>query len=75
MKKVSKKAIALVVVVGGVAYEYAPKNVNVRVVDIDNIEEDGERQQLPKGIGFEKLVKQANVGEYVDFVEPKNVNK
>ena len=44
------KAIALVVVLGGVAYDIAPDHVDVRIVDLDN-KDDGP-VVLPAGIGF-----------------------
>lgn len=65
------KAIALVVVSGGVAYEYAPPHVDCRVVDRDNIEAGDGPIELPAGIGYEELAKEAglDVGTDVVFVE------
>lgn len=66
------KAIALIVVHGGVAYAYAPEHVDVRIVDRDNMDSDGEgnpepKEQLPAGVGFEELVADAGIEEYVRF--------
>lgn len=36
-----QKAAALVVVLGGVAYGYAPKHVDLQIVDMDNMYERG----------------------------------
>jgi hypothetical protein len=57
------KAIALIVVQGGVAYAYAPEHVDVRIIDRDDIEAgDGEvLYELPPGIGFEELAKEAGL--------------
>lgn len=49
------KAIALVVVRGGVADVYAPEHVDVRVVDLDNIKAGDDPEPLPQGVGFEVL--------------------
>ena len=57
------KAIALIVVNKGFAYTYAPRHVEVRVVDMD-IEE---KEKLPAGVGFEELVAEAGVEKYVEF--------
>ena len=64
------KAIALIVVQGGVAEEFAPEHVDVRIVDIDNIKASapGTKVFLPSDIGFEELVFDASVEEYVEFV-------
>lgn len=63
------KAIALIVVQGGVAYAYAPEHVEVRVIDRDSIEDaDGEiLYALPPGIGFEELAKEAGLEVGEDF--------
>ena len=62
-------AIALVVVRGGVAEVCEPPHVDVRIVDLDNIEAGDPPVDLPAGIGFEELCKEADLGpEYVDFV-------
>jgi hypothetical protein len=62
------KAIGLVVVDGGIAYSYAPMHVYIRTVNIDAVKAGVEKIQLPTGVGFEHLVDQAGVREYVDFV-------
>ena len=59
------KAVGLVVVSGGVATVYEPAHVDVRVVDLDNLEGTGDKIILPPGVGFEELVNQAELGEYV----------
>lgn len=64
-----EKAVALVVVVGGVAEVYAPEHVDARVVDIDNIGAGDPKAQLPKGVGFEHLVKQAGCRKYVTYAK------
>lgn len=66
------KAIALVVVGGGVAYVYTPEHVCVPVVDMDNIDAGGNKTRLPRGMGFEALVKEAGVRKYVTFT-PKGM--
>jgi phage FluMu protein Com len=68
-----QKAVGLVVVLGGVAYTYAPEHVDIRVVDMDNLEDPDEKTkvQLPAGVGFEHLVSEAEVVEYIDFICPK----
>lgn len=66
-----KKPIAVAIVLGGVVEVFA-RNADVRIVDIDNIKAGDDKVQLPSGIGFEKLVKEANVEEYVDFVNENN---
>lgn len=56
------KAIALVVVCGGVAEVYAPEHVDVRVVDLDNaMAGDDTNTGLPRGIGFEELAADAGL--------------
>lgn len=62
-------AIGLVVVSGGVAYTYSPSHVLVRVVDVDNIKGGDEKVELPPGIGFEELVREAQVEDLVTFKE------
>ena len=47
------KEIALVIVHGGVAYVAAPKHVDVRVIDQDNIKAGDEPTELPRNVGFE----------------------
>lgn len=62
------KAIGLVVVLGGVAEVHAPRHVDIRVVDIDNIKAGDEPLELPAGVGFERLVKDACLDvSYVQF--------
>lgn len=61
------KAIALVVVRGGVAEVYAPEHVDVRVVDLDNIESGDDPEPLPPGIGFEELAEGAGLEPGKDF--------
>jgi len=65
-----EKAVALVVVLGGVAYTYAPRHVDIRVVDMDNLEDPDEKHkvQLPAGVGFEHLAEEACVNDYIEFV-------
>ena len=64
-------AIGLVVVRGGVAALFSPSHVDLRLVDIDNIKAGDEKETLPMGIGFEKLVSDAGIQEYVTFdLEP-----
>lgn len=55
------KAIALVVVYRGVAEVYAPPHVDVRVVDLDNIQGGDPAPELPCGIGFEELAREAGL--------------
>lgn len=62
------KAIALIVVKGGVCYDFAPEHVDVRVVDQDNIEAGQEPQGLPRNVGFEALVAEADLTEGKDYV-------
>jgi hypothetical protein len=65
------KAIALVVVMGGVAEEYAPEHVDCRIIDLDNITGPGDPiPELPAGMGFEELAERAGleVGKDVVFV-------
>lgn len=63
------KAIALIVVQGGVAYAYAPEHVDIRIIDRDDIEAgDGEvLYELPPGVGFEELAKEAGLEVGEDF--------
>lgn len=61
------KAIALVTVSGGVADVSAPEHVDVRVVDLDNIEAGDGPTELPRGIGFEALVAEAGLEEGKDY--------
>jgi hypothetical protein len=61
------KAIALVVVVGGVAYAYAPEHVDIRIVDLDGIAAGDQKTELPKGVGFEALVRVAGVPKSVTW--------
>lgn len=61
------KAIALVVVCGGVAEAYAPEHVDVRVIDLDNIQGGDEPGGLPVGIGFEELAVEAGLEAGKDF--------
>ena len=63
------KAISLTVVYKGVAETYAPEHVDARVVDCDNIDCGDGKVLLPKGVGFEELVKDAGLWNYVKFVE------
>jgi len=58
------KAVALVVVRGGVAYAYAPLHVDLQIIDMDNVEDRGGKPvHLPINIGFEELVLEADVPE------------
>lgn len=67
------KAIALVVVRGGVAEVYEPLHVDCRVVDLDNWHSDGEQTFLPRGIGFEELIAEAFIDPAaVKFVKASN---
>lgn len=53
----------------GSAYLYSPEHVDLRLVDLDNQEARGDPPtELPKGVGFEKLVEDAEVEENVRFV-------
>lgn len=62
------KAIALVVVSGGVAYAYAPEHVDVRVIDQDNLEQGFDApDNLPQGVGFEELAAEAGLEIGKDF--------
>lgn len=64
-------AIGLVVVNQGVAGLFSPSHVDLRLVDIDNIKAGDGVVTLPMGIGFEKLVSDACIQEYVVFdLEP-----
>lgn len=59
-------AIGLVVVRGGVAYICAPRHVDIRVIDFDDLKDpDNERlpETLPKGRGFEELAYDAGLTE------------
>jgi len=62
------KAIGLVIVSGGNAEDYTPEHVDVRIVDLDNIKAGDPKVELPSGIGFEELVKKADISEFVTFV-------
>ncbi len=61
------KAIALVIVAGGVADEVAPPHVDVRIVDIDNIKAGDSPPGLPRDVGFEDLVRRAQLIEGEEF--------
>ncbi len=61
------KAIALVVVSGGVAEVYEPEHVDVRVVDLDYIAAGEEPCFLPAGVGFEALVERTDLVEGKDY--------
>jgi hypothetical protein len=63
-----KNYIGLIVVSGGVAEEHS-RNAYVRIVDIDNIKAGDPKVQLPRGMGFEELVKEAGVEEYVEYMK------
>ena len=62
------KAICLVVVMGGVAYTYHPEHVDCQLVDQDNIAAGDPPTPLPRGIGFETLVKNAKLIEGEHYV-------
>ena len=64
-------AIGLVVVRGGVAESYTPRHTCVRIVDMDNLGAGEPLVQLPVGLGFEELVEEAGVEEYVVFSKEK----
>ena len=57
------KAIALVVVSGGVAELFQPEHVDVRIVDLDNLEAGDAKVSLPKDVGFEALAEEAGLTE------------
>lgn len=59
------KAIALVVVEGGVAYVDCPYHVQVEVIDIDNLSASGKKATLLRDQGFEELVARMGVKKYV----------
>lgn len=61
------KAIALVVVRGGVAYVYAPEHVDVRVVDLDTIGHGDDPEPLPQDVGFDYLVEEARLEPGVHY--------
>ena len=61
------KAIALVVVLGGVAYTYAPDHVDVRIIDLDNIRDGDDPEPLPRECGFEELVNKAMLEAGTDY--------
>jgi hypothetical protein len=63
-------AIGLVVVSGGIAQDYAPPHVDIRIIDIDNIKAGDEKAELPRDVGFEELVKTAGVEEFVTYFDP-----
>ena len=63
-------AIGLVVVSGGIAQDYAPPHVDIRIVDIDDIKNGEAKTELPRDIGFEELVKTAGVEEFVTYFDP-----
>jgi hypothetical protein len=54
-------AVALVVVRGGVAEVHEGRHAYVRIVDLDNIAADDPPVELPAGIGFENLCRQAGL--------------
>ena len=62
------KAIALVHVQGGVAYTQAPDHVDIRTIDSDNIKAGDPPVELPRGIGFEKLVEFEGLEEGKHYV-------
>ena len=62
------KAIALVIVSGGVADFCAPPHVDVRVIDQDNIGAGDPPAELPRGIGFEELLAGTSMEEGKDYV-------
>jgi len=64
-----EKAIGLVVVRSGYAEIHAPLHVDIRVVDLDDIERGGEQPALPAGRGFERLAEEAGVTADVVFGE------
>jgi len=51
----------LIVVKGGVAEIYQPRHARAILVDCDDISQGGDLFELPKGIGFEKLVQEAGL--------------
>lgn len=61
-------AIVLVVVRGGIAETFTPLHVDVRTVDIDNIQSGDDPTPLPRNVGFEALVQEAALEEGDDFV-------
>ena len=63
------KDICLVVVIGGVAYEYAPEHVDCQIIDLDNAKDGSETTMLtlPHGVGFEVLADQAGLEAGTDF--------
>ena len=64
-------AIGLVVISGGVGEAYTPAHVDVRIVDLDDLDADPSNptQDLPLGIGFEELARDADISDRVRFVE------
>lgn len=62
------KAIALIIVHGGVADVAAPAHVYVRVIDQDNIGAGDAPPALPRGIGFEALVAECGMEEGKDYI-------
>lgn len=67
----SQPSTVLVVVTGGVAEVYTWQHVEARVVDVDNIKAGDPKPVLPRGMGFEELVKQADIQKFVRFKEKK----
>jgi hypothetical protein len=68
-----KSAIALVIVHGGVAGVCEPSDVDVRIVDLDGIKAGDPPVELPAGIGFEELCKEAGLDDKaVRFVRVYN---
>lgn len=61
------KACCLVVVRGGVAYTYQPEHVDCRSVDLDMNESGGTLEEIPRGVGFEELVREAAMRPGQDF--------
>ena len=66
------KSIGLVVVSRGVAQEYTPRHVDIRIVDLDNIDGGDSPEVIPADCGFEVLCDQAGLIEGKDFVYKNN---
>lgn len=64
------KVPVVVLVRGGVAYTFCdPTKVDVRVVDVDNINAGGPAEKLPAGVGFEQLLVESDFKDCVTFEE------
>ena len=61
-----EKVAVLIVVRGGIAYEYTRDFVDVRIVDMDNIEAGDGPTELPDAPAWRALAEQAGLTNYRD---------